>query len=215
VENAAAPRGSARAPAGRGPAPRVGLIHRLDRDASGLLVFSKTHDEYLSLKRQLFERSVERVYAAVVAGVPKPPKGTIDSRLVERADGTVYSTKRPGEGERAVSEYEVVEAREGRALVRVTLRTGRKHQIRVHLSERGWPIVGDAVYGSVEPGRWRKETPGGASWRPAAPAGPRLMLAATKLSFTHPRTGGRLTFERPAPGAFAAAFESGPGRGSR
>ena len=189
----------------RGPAARVGLIHRLDRDASGLLVFSKTHDAYLSLKRQLFERSVERVYTAVVTGVPKPPNGRFESRLVERADGTVYSTRRPGEGERAVSEYEVLDQHDGRALVRVTLQTGRKHQIRVHLSERGWPIVGDAVYGA---GRKRRgATP--------APAAPRLMLAATKLSFTHPRTGERLTFERPAPREFAAAFESAGGPRSR
>ena len=211
VETAAGPRGAgARGSAARVSPPRVGLIHRLDRDASGLLVFSKTHQAYLSLKRQLFERSVERVYSAVVAGAPKPPRGTIESRLVERADGTVYSTKRPGEGERAISEYEVLEQRDGRALVRVTLQTGRKHQIRVHLSERGWPIVGDAVYGAG--GRKHR----GAARTPApAAAAPRLMLAATKLSFTHPRTGERLTFERAARREFATAFESAGCRGSR
>ena len=207
VETVAAP---------RGPASRVGLIHRLDRDASGLLVFSKTHEAFLSLKRQLFERSVERVYTAVVTGIPKPPQGKIESRLVERADGTVYSTRRPGEGERAISEYEVIEARDGRALARVTLQTGRKHQIRVHLSEHGWPIVGDAVYGSVaQERRGKGGRPGTAPRGTAQPAAPRLMLAATKLSFTHPRSGERLTFERPAPKEFAAAFEPAGGRGSR
>src|SRR6185503_6889650 len=114
----------------------VGLIHRLDRDASGLLVFSKTHDAYLSLKRQFFDHSVERVYTAVVDGVPTPRSGRVQSWLVERADGTVYSTRRPGEGQRAVTDYEVTDRRKGRSLVRVTLHTGRKHQIRVHLSER-------------------------------------------------------------------------------
>jgi 23S rRNA pseudouridine1911/1915/1917 synthase len=185
------------ASAARGRPPRVGLIHRLDRDASGLLVFSKTHDAYLSLKRQFFEHSVERVYTAVVQGAPTPPAGRVESRLVERADGTVYSTRQPGEGERAVTEYEVVERGKGRSLVRVSLHTGRKHQIRVHLSERGAPIVGDTMYGKA-PSRPKEK-------RQVAE---RLMLAAVRLSFTHPRTGQRLAFERPAPAAFATALAS-------
>src|SRR5947199_79991 len=78
-----------------GKPPRVGLIHRLDRDASGLLFFSKNHEAYRSLKRQFFEHSVERVYTALVEGVPTPRAGKIRSRLVERADGTVYSTEVP------------------------------------------------------------------------------------------------------------------------
>jgi 23S rRNA pseudouridine1911/1915/1917 synthase len=191
-------------PAPRGRPPRVGLIHRLDRDASGLLVFSKTHDAYLSLKRQFFEHSVERTYTAVVRGAPTPPAGRVQSRLVERADGTVYSARRPGEGERAVTEYEVVERGKGHSLVRVTLHTGRKHQIRVHLSERGAPIIGDTMYGKTA------QPPGGRK----QPAEERLMLAATRLSFTHPRTGERLTFERAAPPEFAAAL-AGPAATSR
>jgi 23S rRNA pseudouridine1911/1915/1917 synthase len=173
--------------------PRVGLIHRLDRDASGLLVFSKTADAYRALKDQFFEHTVERVYTAVVAGIPTPRSGRIETRLVERADGTVYSTRRPGEGERAVSDYETVQERKGRAILRVKLHTGRKHQIRVHLAERGVPIVGDIMYGR-----------NGAGHDPAE----RLMLAATRLSFTHPRTDKRLVFERPMPDAFARAYES-------
>ena len=161
---------------------RVGLIHRLDRDASGLLVFSKNHEVYRSLKQQFFDHTVERVYTAVVAGVPTPRAGRIESRLVERADGTVYSSKRPGEGEFAATEYEVVDEIKGRSVVRVRLHTGRKHQIRVHLSERGVPIVGDSVYGK----------------EPADPRGP-LLLCATRLSLTHPRTGERKTFELPRP----------------
>ena len=190
--------------------PRVGLIHRLDRDASGLLVFSKTHAAYLSLKRQFFEHSVERVYVALAEGIPTPRAGRVESRLVERADGTVYSTHTPGQGERAVTDYEVVEERAGCSLVRVTLHTGRKHQIRVHLGQRGAPIVGDKMYGrSPRPTKpvARKATAREAkAVRPQPPSPPRLMLAATKLSFTHPRTGRRVTFERPAPGAFAVAF---------
>jgi len=167
------------------------LIHRLDRDASGLLVFSKNHAAYRSLKQQFFDHTVERVYTAVVHGVPTPRSGRIESRLVERADGTVYSTPRPDAGQRAVTDYETLDHRRGRSVLRVKLHTGRKHQIRVHLSERGVPIVGDPVY---LPRDGRK-----------VESAPRLLLAATKLSLTHPRTGKRLTFEVPPPKEFEAA----------
>jgi 23S rRNA pseudouridine1911/1915/1917 synthase len=171
---------------------RVGLIHRLDRDASGLLVFSKNDPAYHALKTQFFHHDVERVYLAVVAGVPNPPAGHIRSRLVERADGTVYSTTAVGKGQVAETHYETVRAnkdrRRPRALLRVTLHTGRKHQIRVHLSERGWPIVGDRVY---------NKTAGS-----AGPDGSTLLLAAVRLAIVHPRTGERMTFELPPPREF-------------
>jgi 23S rRNA pseudouridine1911/1915/1917 synthase len=162
------------------PRARVGLIHRLDRDAGGLLVFSKSDLAYQSLKTQFFKHTVQRMYEAVVVGSPRPKKGRIESRLVERADGSVHSTKQPGRGERAVTAYEVIDEADGRATLRVTLQTGRKHQIRVHLSERGWPIVGDGVYGA--PDR-------------ADPNGGGLKLRAVRLAFDHPRTGKRVTFQ--------------------
>ena len=157
---------------------RVGLIHRLDRDASGLLIFSKNDAAYRSLKTQFFHHDVERLYTAVVRGVPSPPQGKIESHLLERADGTVYSTREHGKGQRAATSYETVRVAEDRkaSLLKVTLHTGRKHQIRVHLSEKGYPIIGDRVYGGAAPGE-------------------RLLLAATKLVVRHPRTGKQLTFE--------------------
>jgi 23S rRNA pseudouridine1911/1915/1917 synthase len=162
------------------PRARVGLIHRLDRDASGLLVFSKTDAAYKSLKAQFFHHTVERVYEAVVHGWPEPKSGRIESRLIEFPDGTVRPTRQHDRGALAVTEYEVLEQIKGtggakRARVRVTLGTGRKHQVRVHLRERGWPIVGDAVYGPQ-------------------PHGDRLMLRAVRLAFDHPENGARLTF---------------------
>jgi 23S rRNA pseudouridine1911/1915/1917 synthase len=169
----------------------VGLIHRLDRDASGLLVFSKSKRAYQSLKTQFFRHTVERVYEAVVRGAPNPPKGTIDTRLIERADGTVRSAANPTRGsQRAITEYEVVARdRAGKtATLRVRLQTGRKHQIRVHLSERGWPIVGDRVYGPTQ----------GSGERSGEPSGP-LMLRAVRLAFDHPATGRRVFFDCPAP----------------
>lgn len=162
------------------PRARVGLIHRLDRDAMGLLIFSKSNEAYESLKTQFFDHSVTRRYLALVSPVPKPPKGEIELRLEERKDGTVYVCGQ-GKGQVAKTLYEVVSDRGDKsAVVRLTLHTGRKHQIRVHLAQRNWPIVGDAVYGG----------------KPSA-AG--LQLCAVELAIDHPRTGKRVTWTVKAP----------------
>ncbi len=166
---------------------KVGIIHRLDRDAAGLLVFSKNDDAYQSLKKQFFRHTVERMYMAIVHGTPKPPSGSIRSRLVEWKDGTVHSTKRPGKGELAVSHYEVHATEQAYSLVRVKLETGRKHQIRVHLADMGHPIVGDEFYGNQRGRRGKREPEN-------------LMLAAIRLCFDHPRGGKRMEFEIDLPG---------------
>ena len=160
-----------------------GLIHRLDRDASGLLVFSKTPAAYESLKAQFFRHTVERVYMAVTHGVPTPAEGRITSMLVELPEGKVRTSRRPGNGQRAVTDYKTIERGGGLAAVRVRLDTGRKHQIRAHLTERGVPIVGDRMYGKPDDA-------------------PRLMLAAVRLGFTHPRTGRPVLVEVPVPSEF-------------
>lgn len=161
----------------------VGLIHRLDRDASGLLVFSKSNEAYRSLKSQFFEHTVKREYRAVVHGIPKRSSGRIETCLIERADGTVHSTRQIGKGEAAITEYETLKKQGRFTLLRVVLHTGRKHQIRVHLAERGNPVVGDRIYG------------------PPVSA-PRLMLAATSLTVRHPRTGEVFTWEISLPREF-------------
>jgi len=201
------PRAKGAAPRSR-PAPRVGprvgLIHRLDRDAAGLLVFSLNELAYDSLKSQFFHHTVTRQYLAIVQPPPQQSRGRFKSRLVERADGTVYSTDEPGKGQLAITEYEVVSQSKNRALLRVTLFTGRKHQIRVHLSERGCPIVGDSVYGvdaraakGGKGGATDRTRRGGTASRPAEDSP--LRLAAVLLAFDHPRTGERLTFEAAPP----------------
>ena len=167
------------------PRARVGLIHRLDREASGLLVFSKHDRAFRSLKSQFYHHSVGREYLAVVHGAPSPPQGRIESFLVERADGTVHSTRQIGKGQHAVTEYQTLRSENGMSLLRVVLHTGRKHQIRAHLRQRGTPLVGDRLYGAEND-----------------PA-PRLMLAATRLTIRHPRTGREMTFAAPLPKAFA------------
>jgi RluA family pseudouridine synthase len=205
----------------REPRARVGLIHRLDRDASGLLVFSKNDRAYRSLKDQFFHHTVDRVYLAIVRGRLNPTSGRIESRLVEQTDGTVRSAKH-GPGERAISDYVVTRTVGELSLVRVTLLTGRKHQIRVHLAGRGAPIVGDPLYSQTDSrtvGEKRATSPlsersgishpksasflkrGRSSFsaRGNAPEAERLMLAAVELAFDHPRNGKRQRITIPLP----------------
>ena len=165
------------------PEAILGLIHRLDRDASGLLVFSKDPEVFTSLKHQFYKHSVRREYLAITRGVPTPLAGRITSFLAEFADGHVQSTRKPRAGQKAVTDYRTLIRENGLAAVRVTLQTGRKHQIRAHLHERGVPVVGDRMYG------------------PPSDA-PRLMLAALLLEFEHPGTKKRMSFEIEAPQEF-------------
>lgn len=171
----------------REPQARLGVIHRLDREAEGLLVFSKNDAAYESLKRQFFRHTVTRVYMALVWGKPTPRSGRIESKLVELPDGSVKPTTRPGRGQIAISEYDTVAESGKLSLLRVKLHTGRKHQIRAHLKQRAVAIVGDAMYGGQPLGTGR------------------LMLAAVLLEFDHPRTGKRTTFEHPLPAEMANA----------
>jgi len=165
------------------PQANLGLIHRLDRDASGLLVFSKTPKVFTSLKHQFYKHSVRREYLAITRGVPTPLSGRITSFLVEQPNGSVRSTLKPNSGQKAVSDYQTLARKDGLAAVRVTLQTGRKHQIRAHLFERAVPVLGDRMYGP----------PGNA---------PRLMLAAMMLQFDHPGTQERMGFELLVPSQF-------------
>jgi len=155
---------------------KAGLVHRLDRDASGLLVFAKTSEAFDSLKSQFFHHTVGRVYEALVHGTPRKAEGTIESHLVETKEGKVIVTRVPDRGQKAVTHYKVVDTSGGYTRVRVKLHTGRKHQIRVHLGSIGNPIVGDTVYG------------------PQPPKREQLQLRAIELDLDHPRTNKRMEF---------------------
>jgi 23S rRNA pseudouridine1911/1915/1917 synthase len=177
----------------RGERPSLGIVHRLDKETSGVLVFTRTWLAKQSLTQQFRAHTVHRRYLAIAHGVVRA--GTIRSHLVaDRGDGlrgSVRSSERArrgGEGQLAVTHVEPVEALDGATLVACRLETGRTHQIRVHLSEGGHPVVGERVYvrgfqGDVIPA-------------------PRLMLHAAELGFVHPATQVEVRFERPPPKDF-------------
>ena len=166
------------------PPGRVFVVHRLDRLASGLLVFAKTPDAKAALQAQFAARTVERGYVAVVEGRPARPAGKLVTRLVEDEAGRVRATRDPGRGRLAVTHWRVIRAGATHTLVEVRLETGRRNQIRVHLAGLGHPIAGDAAYGS-------RTDPFG-----------RLALHAHVLGFAHPRTGAPLRFTSAPPPAF-------------
>lgn len=168
---------------------QVGLIHRLDKDASGLLVFSKSPGAFESLKAQFADKSARRTYHAIVAGSPEPKDDTIRNLLVEFADGTVHETKNTQHGEEAITHYRTLEKRGKHTLLEVRLETGRKHQIRVHLANLATPIAGDPLY------------------HPHANQAPRLMLVAVELQLEHPRTGERMTWHIDPPANFIAWWD--------
>jgi 23S rRNA pseudouridine1911/1915/1917 synthase len=166
---------------------RVYIVHRLDRDASGLIVFAKSD----AVKRALqghWELATKKYYA-ITEGTPKEKEGTIENYLREDDFKRVYSVSRNHpEAQRAVTHYRVLRENGGYALLEVTLETGRKNQIRVHLSGLGCPIMGDEKYGArSDPFR-------------------RLALHAFFLSFPHPATGELKTFKSPLPAPFKKIF---------
>ena len=165
------------------------VVHRIDKATSGLLMFAKSKRAELGLAAQLRDHSCERSYLCVAHGVVVA--GRIESMLVgDRGDGLRGSTTHAGQGKRAVTHVEVVERLRGATVCRIRLETGKTHQIRIHLAERGHPLVGEEVYG-------RDVEEGGGKLL----AAPRLMLHAATLGFVHPLTGERLRFESAVPAA--------------
>jgi 23S rRNA pseudouridine1911/1915/1917 synthase len=163
-----------------GGAERAGIVHRLDRDTSGLLVVAKTEAAHRSLARQLSDRSLGRTYWALVDGGFREDTGTIDAPIARHPRDRRRMAIVEG-GREAVTDFAVVERLGGATVLELSLRTGRTHQIRVHLASIGHPIVGDAVYGRPDP------TLG----RPA--------LHARRLRLVHPEDGTERSFESPVP----------------
>jgi len=175
---------------------RPGLVHRLDRDTSGLMVVARTEQALRHLVLQFQEHSVDRRYVALVAGTP-PSRLEIDTFHGRRPNDRIRFTSKVSAGKRARSTVETLETFAGAALIRVTLHTGRTHQVRVHCFDSGFPVLGDPLYPPrhMSPGlRDIHEFLNGQA------------LHAELLGFTHPITGQRLHFEAPPPEAFQEAL---------
>ncbi|OKP97357.1 RluA family pseudouridine synthase [Paenibacillus sp. P46E] len=166
------------------PQNRVFVVHRLDRDTSGVMMFAKSEPLQQMLQNTWKDTVKERSYVALVEGVVKKPEGTISSWLKETSTLKMYSSPHEGDGLHAVTHYKLIQANRHFSLLEVHLETGRKNQIRVHMSDIGHPIAGDKKYGA--------ETK----------AVGRLGLHARVLSFVHPTTGELLTFESAIPKTF-------------
>ena len=186
---------------GRGFRPELGVVHRLDKDTSGLMVFARTLDAKRILEVQFRAHDIERVYQAIAHGSVAAQR--IETHLIlNRGDGLrgSYGHFRrprgeiPPEAKRSITHVTPIAPLAGATLVECRLETGRQHQIRIHLSEIGHPLVGERVYIRDYAGRKIE------SMRP--------MLHARVLGFAHPRTGRRMSFEREAPGDFRAMIES-------
>jgi 23S rRNA pseudouridine1911/1915/1917 synthase len=184
--------------------PRLGLVHRLDKDTSGCLVVARTEAALQALQAQWKGRTVEKVYLALCHGA-LAERGRLDTPYGRHPrDRTRHTGRLRTASRRAITEWAVVE-RFGAAatLAEVILHTGRTHQIRVHLSEAGHPLLADALYGGT---RREARAPAGLAGRAAAAIG-RQALHAARLAFDHPRTGRRLRFEAPLPPDFERALE--------
>lgn len=160
----------------------LGLVHRLDRPVSGVVVFARTSKAASRLCMQWRSRSVEKVYWALVHGALQPEQGTLTSLLKRGRKRVTIATKGQESVQQAILSYRTLERKKGLSLLEILLQTGRKHQIRVQLAAAGCPISGDSKYGG------------------AALEGTEIRLTAHALTFIHPTRGEKMTIESPAPG---------------
>ncbi len=170
------------------PKARIFIVHRLDRDTSGVMMFAKRQTVQQQLQDAWKEAVLERAYLAVVEGRVQKEIGTITSWLKESKSLTMYISRKEGEGQKAITHYEVLHKTGEYSLLKVTLETGRKNQIRVQMQSIGHPVVGDDRYGATKD-----------------PLG-RLGLHASVLHFLHPTTGEVLRFETNFPASFRRVF---------
>jgi 23S rRNA pseudouridine1911/1915/1917 synthase len=163
---------------------RIHVVHRLDRETSGVLVFARNFETREALKERFAAHEIDRLYVAIIEGSMQPPSGTIRSHLLERKDLRMRSVDAHPDAKLAVTHYRTIANSDPYSVLEVTLETGRKNQIRAHLSEAGHPVVGDQLYGST-----------------TNPLG-RLGLHAKLLGFEHPTTGKKMIFTAPLPKSF-------------
>lgn len=168
------------------PRNKLFIVHRLDRDTSGLMMFAKNEEAKETMQHNWNNMVLNRKYLAVVEGKVEEQEGTVRSYLAETSQYEVYSTQNPNEGQLAVTRYRTLKCKNNYTLLEVELDTGRKNQIRVHMKDLGHPIAGDRKYGA-------KSSPIH-----------RLALHARTLRFVHPITRCEMNFETPIPASFAS-----------
>lgn len=167
---------------------RIFIVHRLDRDTSGVMLFAKSEKVKKKLQEDWKEAVEERSYIALTEGAVSKPEGTITSWLKESKSLIMYSSLTPNGGQKAITHYKVLKKNKNYSMLEVNLETGRKNQIRVHMQDLGHPIIGDKKYGSTK--------------NPLR----RLGLHARVLAFQHPITGEDLRFETEIPKEFLSLF---------
>ncbi|MGY2732886.1 RluA family pseudouridine synthase [Sphingomonas sp. UYP23] len=181
---------------GIGGVARPGIVHRIDKDTSGLMVAAKTDRAHEGLARQFHDHSIDRRYKAMVSGRPTPTAGSVDAPLARSPSNRKKIAIVPG-GKRAVTHYTTLERLNGGALVECRLETGRTHQVRVHMASLGHPLIGDPVYGRTKQGhKALLETLG---FR-------RQALHAARLGFIHPVNGNALAFDSEMPADMQELF---------
>jgi len=182
---------------GIGGVERPGIVHRLDKETSGCLVVAKHDQAHHALSAQFKERTLEKIYLAIVFGKVPRKSGHIHARIARHPSHRKSMAVTEGPGRDAHTEYRVLEPLRDATLVEVRLHTGRTHQIRVHFKHLGHPLVGDTVYGKRQVARLEELS----GIRPG-----RFMLHARAITFDHPTTGERLRLEAPIPEDFEKAL---------
>lgn len=170
---------------------KIFVVHRLDRETSGLLMFAKNEVIKKTIQATWKSTIHNRTYVAVVEGIVEPSEGVVESYLAESKAFIVYSGQNPKHGRKAITHYRKIDGNSGLSLLKVNLETGRKHQIRVHMQDINHPVIGDRKYGStINPIN-------------------RMGLHAQVLVFNHPVTGERCEFRTPVPKSFQNLFKPG------
>jgi len=188
---------------------RPGLVHRIDKDTSGLLVIAKTERAMTHLAKQFFDHSIERTYQALVWGVPEPEEGTINVNLgrSEKDRRVTTAIEDGSRGRTAITHYKVLEPLRYVSLIQCNLETGRTHQIRAHLKYKGHPLFNDATYGGDRVLRGTQFSKYKAFVENGFKLMPRQSLHAKSLGFIHPSTGKFMQFDSELPSDFQAILE--------
>jgi len=183
---------------GIGGVARPGIVHRIDKDTSGLLVVAKTDRAHEGLAAQFARHDIHRLYLAIVAGVPNPPAGKVDAPLARSsANRQKMAIVEEGRGKRAVTHYRLVRPLRDASLTECRLETGRTHQVRVHMASLGHPLLGDPVYGRTRPSH--RDLLKNLGFQ-------RQALHAAELGFVHPVSKENLSFKSPIPSDIQELF---------